>query len=166
MIKIMSFAKIALCIIILLGSDLRDARCQSDTSAKKDIEALLDTYERCVRDADTTLLFTIWADDQSVSYVNPSERIQSAKGLLSFWQNAMGKKFTRRELSRKNVSIHISNDFAWAVFDWDFAAALPDGRPFKSSGWETQIYRKTNRGWKIVHIHYSVPLPSATSGNP
>jgi ketosteroid isomerase-like protein len=159
-----SAAKIVLCALFFFSFDYGDARGQGDTAAKKNIEALLDTYQKCVRDADTNLLFTIWPEDRSISYVNPSERIQSAKGLAAFWQNAMGKRFTKRELRRKNVSIHIANDFAWAVFDWDFTATLPDGKPFTSSGWETQLYRKTNKGWKIVHIHYSVPLPSAKQG--
>ena len=41
---------------------------------------------------------------------------------------------------------------AWAVFDWDFTAKLANGQPFTSKGWESHVYEKTDRGWRISHL--------------
>ncbi len=122
----------------------------------KAIETLLDSYERAVRDADTTLMLSLWSNDESVSYVSPSSRIQSAEGLKGFL-GFFRTNFTARELKRKNVAIHLSGDFAWATFDWDFTATKTDGTLFTASGWETQLYHKDVQGWRIIHVHYSVP---------
>jgi len=47
-------------------------------------------------------------------------------------------------------------DSAWAEFYWDFAAKFKkDGSPLTTHGRETQVYRKTADGWRLVHVHYS-----------
>ena len=41
-----------------------------------------------------------------------------------------------------------------------FTAKFANGQSFTSKGWESHGYQRTNQGWRIVHIHYSVPPPS------
>jgi ketosteroid isomerase-like protein len=68
----------------------------------------------------------------------------------------MGETFSERKLSIKDVSIHAYGDTAWAEFYWDFAAKLrKDGSPLATHGRETQIYRKEEGRWRLVHVHYS-----------
>jgi len=43
-----------------------------------------------------------------------------------------------------------------AEFYWDFVAKLrKDGSPITTHGRETQVYRKMQDGWRLVHVHYS-----------
>ena len=75
----------------------------------------------------------------------------------------MGDTFFERSLNIHPATIHVYGDTAWSEFDWDFYAKLrSNGAPFESHGRETQIYRKENGQWHILHVHYS-PMP--TTGN-
>ena len=132
----------------------------TDSATAREIEALLDLYEKSVNEADTSLLLELWAQRDDVSFVNPLQHLQSWEELESFWKSVFQDTFSERDLKRKNVSIHTAEDVAWAVFDWDFKAMLTDGQPLEASGWETQVYRMTDRGWRIAHIHFSSPPES------
>lgn len=103
----------------------------------------------------------IWVPSDEISYVNPLARLQTSEQLEGFWQAFITNSFSERELRLSNVSIHTAvSEAAWAVFDWEFDATTSDGQPFSTTGWETQLYRLTDQGWRIEHIHYSVPPPS------
>ena len=47
------------------------------------------------------------------------------------------------------------------VYDFVFTAKRADGQPFTSKGWESHGYQRTANGWRIAHLHYSVPPPRA-----
>ena len=160
-------ALIGICALMLVLGCARDDSAisrpagsaqRSEATATSEIEALLDLYEKSVNEADANLLSELWAQTDDVSFVNPLQRIQSWNGLQGFWQNVLRNTFSARKLRRKNVSIRTAGEVAWAVFDWDFVATMSDGQPYESSGWESQVYRMTDRGWRIAHIHYSVPM--------
>ena len=130
---------------------------RTDSATTREIEALLDLYEKSVNEADTSLLLELWAQRDEVSFVNPFQRLRSWEELEDFWQSVFRDSFSQRELKRKNVSIHTAGEVAWAVFDWDFKATSIDGQLIETSGWETQVYRMTDRGWRITHVHFSAP---------
>lgn len=136
-----------------------------DAAVAADIGAAVDRYVKAVNDADEDSLRELWADPDNVSYVNPIQRLRSWGELQGFWQGFLKNTFTRRELKPNNVAIHAAGDVAWAVFDWEFIGTQVDGKPYQSHGWETQVYRRTDRGRRISHVHYSVPAaPPSTSG--
>ncbi len=131
-----------------------------EPASETDIEAVLSLYVQSVNEADYGLLREIWVPSDEISYVNPLERLQTSEQLEGFWQAFVTDSFSERELRPSNVSIRIvGSEAAWAVFDWEFEATTADGQPFNTRGWETQFYRLTDQGWRIEHIHYSVPAP-------
>jgi ketosteroid isomerase-like protein len=68
----------------------------------------------------------------------------------------MGANFSERKLAVKDVAIHSYGDTAWAEFYWDFVARLrKDGTSVTTHGRETQLYRKIDGQWRLVHVHYS-----------
>ena len=136
---------------------------QADDAATADIKAVIDRYVKAVNDADANALRELWAQADNISYVNPMQRLRSWDGLQGFWQGFLKNSFIQRELRLSNVAIHAAGDVAWAVFDWEFSATQTDGKPSQSRGWETQVYQKTERGWRIRHIHYSAAVPPATT---
>lgn len=136
-----------------------------DTTTAAEIQTVLDRYVRAVNDGNHDALRDIWAQLDDVSFINPLQRLRSWDELQGFWQGFLRNSFAQRELKPQNVAIHASGDIAWAVFDWEFNATQTDGKPYHARGWETQIYRKTDQGWRISHVHYSIPItPPAASG--
>jgi ketosteroid isomerase-like protein len=64
--------------------------------------------------------------------------------------------FSERKLNIHDISVHVYGDAAWAEFYWDFVAKFrKDGSPITTHGRETQVYRKTQDAWRLVHVHYS-----------
>ena len=52
--------------------------------------------------------------------------------------------------------VHVHGDAAWVEFYWDFVAKFKTGgTPLNTKGRETQIFRKLDGGWRLVHVHYS-----------
>src|SRR4051812_7742265 len=43
-------------------------------------------------------------------------------------------------------------------FNWEFNAMLANNQPMTTKGRETQVLKKTDKGWRIVHVHYSAPI--------
>ena len=72
------------------------------------------------------------------------------------YNKLMGGTFLERQLTPKDISVHVYGDTAWSEFNWDFVAKVrKDGSPFRSRGRETQIYHREDGRWRIVHVHYS-----------
>lgn len=76
------------------------------------------------------------------------------------YKRLMGDTFSERRLTPRNISVHVYGDGAWAEFYWDFMAKFrKDGSLLTTHGRETQVYRRTADGWRLVHVHYSgVPV--------
>ena len=84
----------------------------TDSATAREIEALLDLYEKSVNEADTSLLLELWAQRDDVSFVNPLQHLQLGEDLESFWKIVFQDTFSERDLKRKNVSIHTAEDVA------------------------------------------------------
>jgi ketosteroid isomerase-like protein len=127
---------------------------------RKDVRQVLDKYLQSVKTADTALASQVWSQSADISVVTPFGRFQGWDSVREgIYVNFLQKAFVERNLQPDNVAITVAGNTAWAVFDWTFAARLPDGQSMTSKGWESHVYRKTDRGWAIVHLHYSVPPP-------
>jgi len=60
----------------------------------------------------------------------------------------------------------VYGDTARAEFYWDFAAKFrKDGSPVTTHGRETQVYRKEQGRWRLVHVRCSgMPVTEARQG--
>jgi ketosteroid isomerase-like protein len=131
------------------------------------IRTLIGTYARSIDAADTELAATIWSSSPEVSFTHPRGRERGWPTIKArFYEQTMGATFSARKLSVKNVVIHSYGETAWAEFEWDFTATLrKDESPLETHGRETQIYRKAEGSWRIVHIHYSaIPVTGERQG--
>ena len=81
-------------------------------------------------------------------------RLQSWPELQGFW-NSLKTGYSKRELKPSNIVVRSAGDSAWAVLDWEFNGTQADGKPVQTKGWETQVYGKTDRGWRLRHVHFS-----------
>jgi ketosteroid isomerase-like protein len=138
------------------------ARQADGDEARKQIQQQLDTYFKSVNAADVTLASTVWSQSPDIVVVTPMGRTEGWDSVQrDLYVNFLQKAFLERDLRPSNVHIHVNGDSAWAVFDWSFTAKLANGQPFTSKGRESHVYEKTDRGWRITHLHYSgLPPPS------
>ena len=160
---------IALC--ILGGAVAPGASPQADGATlgpdEAAIRSLIATYAKSVDGADTTLASTIWASTPDVSFIHPRGHERGWDAIKAqFYEQTMGQRFSERRLSVKDIVIRCYGETAWAEFYWDFAAKLrKDGSPLASHGRETQVYRKVNGAWRLVHVHYSnMPVTGERQG--
>jgi ketosteroid isomerase-like protein len=135
---------------------------------RQEIERIIGKYTRSIDAADTTLAAEVWSQSPDVSFIHP---LGHEHGFGQIKQNvyirAMGDTFSERKLSVKDIVIHVYRDSAWAEFYWDFAAKLKtDGSSINTKGRETQVYRKEQGGWRLVHVHYSaMPVSGERQGS-
>ncbi len=127
------------------------------------IRTLVAEYARAVDAADTSLAAAVWASTPDISFIHPRGHEHGWDGVKRFYEQTMGANFSARRLTIKDLAIHCYGETAWAEFYWDFAATLrKDGSPVETHGRETQIYRKLQDGWRLVHVHYSA-MPVAVA---
>jgi ketosteroid isomerase-like protein len=129
------------------------------------IKRIIAKYAQSVGAADTTLASQIWWDSPEVSFIHP---LGHEHGFDQIKQNVythlMGETFSERKLTPHDISVHVYGDVAWAEFYWDFNAKFrKDGQPITTHGRETQIYRKMQGNWRIIHVHYS-GMPTTQPG--
>ena len=155
----------------LTGSAVAAAQERSPFATSADeaaIRSVIATYTKAGDGADPNLASTIWAHTQDVSFIHPGGHEHGLEAIkVAIYERAMGQTFTERRLTVKDVAIHCHGDSGWAEFYWDFAAKLrKDGSPVATHGRETQIYRKINGEWRLVHVHYSaMPATPERSGS-
>ncbi|HEX4544977.1 MAG TPA: aminopeptidase P N-terminal domain-containing protein [Candidatus Acidoferrum sp.] len=138
-----------------------------NSAASEEIKSLIAKYAKSIDGADTKLASLVWWDSPEASFIHP---LGHEHGFVQIQENVykrlMGETFSERKLSIHDVSVHVFGDAAWAEFDWDFAAKFrKDGSPLTTHGRETQLYRKTQDGWRLVHVHYSgMPVAAERQG--
>jgi len=129
-----------------------------DTSVEGDeIRRMIGKYAKSVDEADTTLASQVWWDSPEVSFIHPLGHEHGFEQIKqNVYRHLMGDTFSERKLNIHDISVHVYGDAAWAEFYWDFVAKFRnDGSPITTHGRETQVYRKTQDGWRLVHVHYS-----------
>jgi len=62
-------------------------------------------------------------------------------------------------LDRYNTYIKLTGNYAWACYQWEFAAVI-DGQPTNAHGQTTLVLEKRTDHWVIVHNHTSL-VPAA-----
>jgi ketosteroid isomerase-like protein len=136
--------------------------------AAADVDAIggiIAQYAKSVDAADTTLASEIWWDSPEVSFIHPLGHEHGFEQIEeNVYKRLMGETFSERKLTPRDVTIHVFGEAAWAEFYWDFTAKFrKDGRSVTTHGRETQIYRKMQGRWRIIHVHYS-GMPSTQPG--
>jgi ketosteroid isomerase-like protein len=132
---------------------------KTSSEDRADVERAFSKYQQSLETADVVLAAEVWLQSPDVLVVTPVGRFQGWDGVKQIWAG-MRKEFRERRVQASNISIVMAGDVAWLVYDFVFSAKLADGKPLLLKGWESHGYQRTADGWRIVHLHYSVP-PSA-----
>jgi ketosteroid isomerase-like protein len=150
-----------------LTQENQPARTASSRPEEDEIRQTIAKYARSVDEADTVLASQVWLDSPDVSFIHPLGHEHGFDQIKqNVYKHLMGDTFSERNLSIHNIAVHVYGNAAWAEFYWDFAATFrKDGSPITTHGRETQVYRKTAEGWRLVHVHYSgMPATEGRTG--
>jgi ketosteroid isomerase-like protein len=155
----MRYRWIRLIAIVLVFASATGCRRTRDTSQDRgDIEQVFNKYLQSLNTADVGLASQVWLQSPDVLVVTPAGRFQGWDSVAKdIYVNSMQKRMRERHVEARNVSIVVAGDAAWLVYDFAFSAKWADGRPLTSKGWESHGYERTANGWRIAHLHYSVP---------
>ena len=132
-----------------------------------EITGLITRYAQSIDAADSRLASEIWATTADVSFIHPLGHEHGWEAVkTNVYAKLMGETFSERKLAVKDIVIHAYPDTAWAEFYWDFQAKLrSDGTMLTTHGRETQVYRKIDGRWRLVHVHYSgMPVTGKRQG--
>ena len=124
--------------------------------AQSQIKDTINQYAQSVNELDLEKAKTLWIDIPEISFVHPRGHEKGKEQIIrAFYQETMGR-FSKRRLTPKDIDIAVIGDTAFVVFYWEFNAIFADdGSAHQTKGRETQVMKKTDDGWKILHIHYS-----------
>jgi hypothetical protein len=117
--------------------------------------ALVAQYVESINQADTILGRKIWAPTAEVSFINPRGTEYGWNGVKNIYI-MFKENFTARKLTFHDVKFAYYDNVSWLTFYWTFDATLKmNNSTVQTKGQETQIWRKINYEWRLVHVHYS-----------
>jgi len=159
---------VALIILALFACD-KDRKFDSDTDValKADsiaIREVLSSYTQSIDNADSVLGSKLFSHSPEVSFIHPRGHEKGWPQIEESIYKFFGDTFSSRDLKASAIKITVYGDTAWLEFYWVFDATFKqDNSPLQTKGRETQILRKSDGVWKIVHVHYS-GMPVAAQG--
>jgi hypothetical protein len=139
---------------------------QNLTMDSTTIKDLVKKYTESINGADTVLGSKLFGHTKEVTFIHPLGHARGwdeiNKTIYTFFRDT----FSSRELKAFNEHVSIYDNTAWVEFYWTFDAKFKkEDTPFQSRGRETQIWRKTNEAWSLVHVHYSgMPVTNPLDG--
>ncbi len=122
----------------------------------KDIEAMIIATERAALDrsekGDVKPFLEI--SDQNVVYIDPfiDTPIYGLEALTAYYSQ-FGDAEHNASSKMTNAKVHVAGDVAVLTFRYDTVGE----RSGNLTRWyATEVYRKTPKGWRIIHTHWSL----------
>lgn len=155
------------CAFVAMAFMTASATFTENSSSEQALKELIAEYATSIDRADAAIADELFSNGPEVTFIHPLGEERGRKQIKEdVYKNLMGGTFSSRELTPKDIAVHVYGDTAWSEFNWDFVATVrKDGTAFHSQGRETQIYHRENGQWRIVHVHYSgVPVAGNLKG--
>jgi hypothetical protein len=117
--------------------------------------SLVALYAESIDQADTVLASNIWAPTAEISFINPAGTEYGWAGVKKIYVK-FKDDFSTRKLSFFDIKFAYYDNVSWLTFNWIFDGTLKiNNSSVQTRGRETQIWKKVNREWRLVHVHYS-----------
>ena len=158
------FIQILFVNFLLIGCLVHPALGQSKTD-QQTFHALLRQYEQSINRANLKMASALWSHTDEVSFIHPRATEYGWSGIQNVYK-MFDQLFAKRELHGSKEKITVYGETAWLTFEWVFDATMKaDNSPLQTKGRETQLWRKINNRWKLVHAHYSgMPVTGERQG--
>ncbi len=146
----------AFTLAILMTIGATEARSSVDD--EKAVAALDTEYQAAVKNNDVATMDRILADDFVL--VTGLGKTYSKRDLL---EEARSKRmqYERQEDSQQKVRVW-GDTAVVTAFLW--AKGTQDGKPFDYKLWFSDVYLKTEKGWRYVFAQASTRIPEASGG--
>ncbi|HKV53706.1 MAG TPA: nuclear transport factor 2 family protein [Candidatus Binataceae bacterium] len=93
----------------------------------------------------------------------PPRQYQGWDAYLKDWQGVLDQCAGKPSMKIGDLGIEVEGNLAYSHSIQHFACAGTNGRPLRLTMRTTDIYRKNQGKWLIVHEHNSVPVDLATA---
>lgn len=129
----------------------------TNNNDRAEIKKVLEDYKQSINQFDTTLAKTFWLTTDEVSFIHPRGHEKGWDGIKKGIYEMFNNRFSQRDLKSYDEMINIFGDMAVLEFYWVFDATFSGDNPteMQTKGRETQVLKKINDVWRIVHVHYS-----------
>jgi ketosteroid isomerase-like protein len=144
----------ALGILVMIGA----TEARSSVDDEKAVATLDTEYQAAVKNNDVATMDRILADDFVL--VTGLGKTYSKRDLL---EEARSKRmqYERQEDSQQKVRVWGDTAVVTALL---WAKGTQDGKPFDYKLWFSDIYLKTEKGWRYVFAQASTRIPEASGG--
>jgi len=151
---------VVLLILALFACDKDRKNIGENATALKadsiEISEVLSLYMQSINNADSLLGSRLFSHSSEVSFIHPRGHEKGWPQIEQSIYKFFSDTFTSRDLKASDIKIAVYDNTAWLEFYWVFDATFRhDSSPLQTKGRETQILRKSDGVWKIVHVHYS-----------
>jgi hypothetical protein len=120
------------------------------------IRKLVLKYAESIDNADTVLGSKLFAHTKEVTFIHPGGHEKGWPQINNHIYKFFGETFAKRQLKINNEVVNVYDNAAWVEFYWRFDGVFKvNDSSFHSQGRETQMWRKSNNNWHLVHVHYS-----------
>jgi hypothetical protein len=154
-------SRVILLIVVFSATLISGNSANSQTGLQKTLpdsvffNSLVAQYVQSINQADTTLALKIWAPTDEISFFNPGGTEYGWKGIRKIYK-MFHDNFSNRKLNFYDVKYAYYGNVSWLTFFWTFDGTLKiNNNTVQTKGRETQIWRKVNYEWRLVHVHYS-----------
>jgi len=141
-------------ILAMIG--MTEARSSVDD--EKAVAALDTEYQAAVKNNDVPTMDRILADDFVL--VTGLGKTHSKRDLLEE-ARSKGMQYERQEDSQRKVRVWGDTAVVTALL---WAKGTEDGKPFDYKLWFSDVYLKTEKGWRYVFAQASARIPEAPGG--
>ncbi len=141
-------------ILAMIG--MTEARSSVDD--EKAVAALDTEYQAAVKNNDVPTMDRILADDFVL--VTGLGKTHSKRDLLEE-ARSKGMQYERQEDSQRKVRVWGVTAVVTALL---WAKGTEDGKPFDYKLWFSDVYLKTEKGWRYVFAQASARIPEAPGG--
>ena len=131
---------------------------RSSVDDEKAVAALDTEYQAAVKNNDVPTMDRILADDFVL--VTGLGKTHSKRDLLEE-ARSKGMQYERQEDSQRKVRVWGDTAVVTALL---WAKGTEDGKPFDYKLWFSDVYLKTEKGWRYVFAQASARIPEAPGG--
>lgn len=164
--KLKKLLSLVICLCMLHFSNSQTTKPEN-ASDNLGIEKALDDYVTSVNKMDTILASKTWAINDSISFIHPRGHEKGWHEVKNnFYIKTISDNFKEAKLQIHDVAIRNYENFAFVEFYWTFNGTFRDGSvDMTTMGRESQVLKKENESWKILHVHYSnMPVTGEREG--
>lgn len=160
--KIM-FGKIYFVIVVaVLTATFAFSHDEKENKSKNEIAVVLKNVAKAWENGDSATFRKLYTNNPSARMIESGGQNIGVEDLIEHHVLPERDALVLLKLTSTNVEINLlSDDYAWAIQDFDIFIKTKDGKEINNRGFETFVLKKIESTWQILHSHSSSRKKSA-----